>query len=77
MVVFLAMVVVQVELGDTGLQELKGMVNADVLLGCSEVGVADVEADAYVVEVPYADDLEEVFGGGDFVLEVLEEDADA
>ena len=41
------------------------------------MGVAYVEADAYVVEVAYADDLEEVLGGGDLVLEVFEEDANA
>ena len=39
--------------------------------------MAEVEADAYVVEVAYADDLEQVLGSGDLVLEVFEEDADA
>ena len=33
--------------------------------------MAEVEGDADVVEVAYAEDLEEVVGGGDFVLEGL------
>ena len=33
--------------------------------GIGEVGVAEIEGDAYVVEVTYAEDLEEVVGGGD------------
>ena len=41
------------------------------------MGVAYVEADAYAVEVTYAEDFEEVLRGGDFVLEIFEEDADA
>ncbi len=72
------MVVVEVELGDAGLEELEGGVDADVgFFGVGEVGVAEVEADADVVEVADAEDLEEVLGGGDFVLEVFEEEADA
>ena len=39
--------------------------------------MAEIEGDAYVVEVTYAEDLEEVVGRGDFVLEVFEEDLDA
>jgi hypothetical protein len=77
MVVFGAVVVVEVELGDAGLEKLEGSVDAYVLIGRGEVGVAEVEADAYVVEVAYADDLEEMLGGSDFVLEIFEEDADA
>ena len=42
-----------------------------------EVGVAEVEADAVRVEVADAEDVEEVLGGGDFVLEVFEQDPDA
>ena len=36
-----------------------------------------VEADAYAVEVAYVEDFEDVLGGGDFVLQVFDEDADA
>jgi hypothetical protein len=72
-VVLGALIIVEVELGDAGLEEFEGSVDASF----GEVGVADIETDAYVVEVAYADDLEEVLGGGDLVLEVLEEDADA
>lgn len=39
--------------------------------------MAKVEGDAYVVEVADAEDFEKVVGGGDFVLEVFEEDFDA
>ncbi len=77
MVVFDAVVVVKVELGDAGLEEFEGVVDADVFFGCGEVGVTDIEADAYVVEVAHADDLEEMFGSGDLVLKILEQDADA
>ncbi len=76
-VVFLPVVVVEVELGDAGLEEFEGCVDADVFFGLGEVGVADVEADADAVEVADAEDLEEVLGGGDFVLEVFDENADA
>ncbi len=76
-VVFGAVVVVEVELGDAGFQELKGFVDGDVLFGGDEVGVTYVEADAYAVEVTYVKDFEDVFGGGDFVLQVFDEDADA
>ena len=76
-VVFGAVVVVEVELGDAGLEEFEGFVDADVLFGADEVGVADVEADADAVEVADAEDFEDVFGGGDFVLQVFDEDADA
>ena len=41
------------------------------------MGVAYVEADAYAVEVADLDDFEEMLRGGDFVLQVFEEDADA
>ncbi len=75
-VVLGAVVVVEVKLGDAGLEKFEGSVDAYVLLGRGEVGVAEVEADAYVVEVAYTDDLEEVLGSGDLVLEVFEEDAD-
>jgi hypothetical protein len=76
-VVLGAVVVVEVELGDAGFEELEGSVDAYVLFRRGEVGVAEVEADTYVVEVAYTDDLEEMLGGGDLVLEVFEEDADA
>ena len=72
-----AVVVVEVELGDAGFEEFEGFVDADVFFGLGEVGVADVEADADAVEVADAEDFEEVLGGGDFVLQVFEEDADA
>ena len=76
-VVFGAVVVVEVELGDAGLQEFEGLVDGDVLFGGDEVCVTYVEADAYAVEVTYVKDFEDVFGGGDFVLQVFDEDADA
>ena len=41
------------------------------------MGVTDVEADANAVEVAGAEDLEDVFGRGDVVLEIFDEDADA
>ena len=76
-VVFGAMVVVKVELGDTWLEKLEGVVDADVFFWRGEVGVADVEAEADVVKVADTDDLEEVLGRGDLVLKIFEEDADA
>ncbi len=76
-VVFLAVVVVEVELGDAGLEELEGFVDGDVFFGIGEVGVADVEADSYAVEVAYIENFEDVLGRGDVVLQVLDEDADA
>ena len=45
--------------------------------GAAEVGVAEVEADADVREVADVEDFEEVFGGGDFVLEVFKEELDS
>ena len=72
-----AVVVVEIELGDAGFEELEGGVDAYIVFGVGEVGVAEVERDAYVVEVACADDLYEVVRGGDFVLEVFEEDFDA
>ena len=45
--------------------------------GVAEVSVAYVEGDADVVEVADVEDFEEVFGRGDFVLQVFEEDLDA
>ena len=71
------MVVVEVELGDAGFEEFEGFVDADVVFRVGEVGVADVEADAYAVEVADVEDFEDVLGGGDFVLEIFDEDADA
>ncbi len=76
-VVFGAVVVVEVELGDAGLQELEGFVDAYVFLRLGEMSVADVEADADTVEVADAEDLEDVLGGGDFVLQVFNEETDA
>ena len=60
-VVLWAVVVVEVELGDAGLEEFEGFVDADVLFG-GQVGVADVEADAYAVEVADTEDFEDVSG---------------
>jgi hypothetical protein len=66
-----ALVVVEVELGDAGLEEFEGGVDADVGLvitgGLGEVGVAYVEADADAVEVADAEDLQNVLGGGIFL----------
>ena len=54
-----------------------GVVGLAITGGLREVGVAYVEADAYAVEVAYAEDLQNVLGGGDFVLEIFEKEADA
>ena len=42
-----------------------------------QVRVAYVEGDADVVEVADVEDFEQVLGGGDFVLQVFEQDFDA
>jgi hypothetical protein len=76
-IVVLTVVVVEVEFGDAGPEECDGFVDAEVVFRMREVGVAYVEADADAVEVADAKDFEDVFGGGDFVLEVFDEDADA
>ena len=39
--------------------------------------MAYVEADTDAVEVADVEDFEDVFGGGDFVLQIFDEDADA
>lgn len=73
-----AAVVVEVELGDAGLEEFEGGVDGGAGgLPVGEVGVAEVEADADGVEVADPEDLEEVLGGGDVVGEVFEEQLDA
>ena len=77
MVVLGAEVVVDVKLGDAGLEELEGFVDAFVGVGCGEMGVAYIEGDADAVEVADVDNFEKVLGGGDLVLEILEQDADA
>ena len=77
MLVLVTVVVVEVELGYAGLEEFEGFVDAFVVFGGGQVRVAYVEADAYAIEVAYADDFEEMLGGGDFVLEIFKEDADA
>jgi hypothetical protein len=76
-VVLLAVVVVEVELGDAGFEELEGFVDADVFFRSGQVGVAYVEADSDAVEVADLEDFEDVLGAGDVVLEVFDEDADA
>ena len=81
MVVFEAGIFVEVEGLDAGAEELKGCVDGEGGGGVggvgTEVGVTEVESDAYVVEVADAEDFEQVVGGGDFVREVFEEDLDA
>lgn len=72
-VVFDALIVVEVEFGDAGLEKFEGGVDAAV----AQVGVAYVEGDAYVVEVAYAEDFEQMLGGGDLVLQIFEQDFDA
>jgi hypothetical protein len=67
-------VVMEVEGGDAGAEEFDGFIDG---VRAGEVGVAEVEGDADVGEVADAEDLEQVFGGGDFVLKVFEEDLDA
>jgi hypothetical protein len=76
-VVFGTVVVMEVELGDAGFEELEGFVDTNVFLRLDEVSVAYVEADADAVEVADAEDFKDVLGGGDFVLEVFDEEADA
>jgi hypothetical protein len=80
-VVFLALVVVEMELGDAGLEELEGFVDAYVGLaitgGVRDVSVAKIETDADAVEVADAEDFEDVFGSSDFVAQIFDEDADA
>lgn len=71
--VALALIVMEVEFGDAGAQELEGVVDA----GVAYVGVAYVEGDADVREVADVEDLEDVLGGGDVVLDVFDEDFDA
>ena len=61
-VVFGAVVVVKVELGDAGLEELECLVDTYVFFGVRQVCVAYVEADAYAVEVAGAEDFEDVLG---------------
>jgi len=76
-VVFGAEVVVEVEFGDAGLEELEGFVYAFVGFRGSEVSVADVESDADAVEVADLENFEEMLGCGDLVLEIFKQDADA
>jgi hypothetical protein len=75
--ILLTVVVVEVEDGDAGLEELEGGVDAAIFFGIGEMSVAEVEGDADVAEVADVEDLEEVFGSGDFVLEVFEDDLHA
>ena len=77
MVVLGAEVVVDVELGDAGLEELKGFVDPFVGIGGSEMRVAYVEGDADAVEVADLEDFEKVLRCGDLVLKILKQDADA
>lgn len=72
MLVAQAVVVVQVQLADAGLEEFECVIEA----GVAEVGVAYVEVDADVVEVADVEDLEDMLRRGDFVLKVLDEDLD-
>ena len=71
MLVFGAVIVVEVEGADAGFEEFEGFGGG---VSGGEVGVAEVERDAYVGEVAGGEDFEEVFGGGDFVLKIFEED---
>ena len=77
MVVLGAEVVVDVELGDAGLEKLEGFIDAFVGVGGGEVSVAYVEGDTDAVEVTDLEDFEEVLGSGDLVLEILKQDTDA
>ncbi len=76
-IVVLTVVVVEVELRDAGPEECDGFVDAKVVFWMREVGVAYVEGDTDAVEVADVEDFEDVFGGGDFVLQIFDEDADA
>jgi hypothetical protein len=76
-IVFSAEIVVDVKLGNARLEELEGLVDAFVGFGCSEMRVANVEGDADAVEVADLENFEEVLGGGDLVLEIFKQDADA
>lgn len=68
-----AVVVVQVKLGDARAQKLEGVVET----GVAQVGVAYVEGDAYVGEVTHVEDLKDVLGCGDIVLQIFDEDFDS
>ena len=59
-VVFGAVIVVEVELGDARLQKLEGFVDAYVLFGVREICVAYVQAYAYAIEVADTEDFEDV-----------------
>src|SRR5882757_7996820 len=61
------------KLGNAGLEELEGGVDADVVLRIGDVGMADVERDADGVEVTDLDDLEKVLWSCDLVLKIFEE----
>jgi hypothetical protein len=71
----LTVVVMEVDGGDAGAEQLEG--GFGPVVGIGEVGVAEVEGDADGSEVADAEDLEEMLGCSDFVLEVFEEDFDA
>ena len=73
----LTVVVVEVELRDAGPEKCDGFVDAEVVFWMRELGVAYVEGDTDAVEVADVEDFEDVFGGGDVVLQVFDEDADA
>ena len=76
-IVVLTVIVVEVELRDAGPEKCDGFVDAEVVFRVGEVGVAYVEADADAIEVADVEDFEDVFGRGDFVLQIFDEDADA
>jgi hypothetical protein len=63
MVVLLDEVVVDVEFGDAGPEELEGFVDAFVIFWCGKMRVAQVEGDADAVEVADSYDLKQVLRG--------------
>ena len=71
-IVFGAVIVVDVELRDAGPEECDGFVDAKVVFRMREMGMAYVEADADSVEVADLEDFEDVFGRGDVVLQIFD-----
>src|SRR6201999_97309 len=77
MVVLLALIVVEVELRDARLEEFEGFVDAYVFFRVRDVSVTEIETNPDAIEVADAEDFEDVFGRGDLVAQIFNEDADA
>ena len=62
------------ELDNARFEELDGGVDAAMELRRRDMGVAEIEGEGDGREVADVEDLEQVFGGGDFVLKIFEQD---